>query len=319
MNLRQEFELRRLYYGIDAPTRAALRQAWPLVSPHVGAAVDADCEAASRLPPPIGSLVRTNLAAIRALALDFVPKLFVPTSDESWAEETLALAEAESSLGLDARHRAGLNRFLLEAAMREIGRRYRFNGKKAACLADAVGRVLLLDIACAVVFHSHGETRAATARVKRLDTATAEFGSTASGVRQTMTELVASLTGTSERLTALATDATHDTRLAASASAGASTEAEATAQSTEELSASIAEIDSHVRRSAELSSQAAADAERANTGVNTLSEAVEKIGSVVGLIAEIAAQTNLLALNATIEAARAGERPGEASRWSPRR
>ena len=87
----------------------------------------------------------------------------------------------------------------------------------------------------------------------------------------------------------------------------ATTNVQTVASASEEMSASIAEINRQVQQSAETANQANAEAERTNATVQGMAEAAQKIGEVVSLISEIAEQTNLLALNATIEAARAGE------------
>ena len=79
------------------------------------------------------------------------------------------------------------------------------------------------------------------------------------------------------------------------------------AGSAEELSESIAEINSQLGQSTDLVSNALAKARASNGQYAGLAQAAEKIGDVVKLINDIASQTNLLALNATIEAARAGE------------
>jgi methyl-accepting chemotaxis protein len=78
------------------------------------------------------------------------------------------------------------------------------------------------------------------------------------------------------------------------------------AQATEELSASIGEIDRKFDRSTAISETAVAGARRTDAAVVALVTDADKIGEVVQLIKHVAAQTNLLALNATIEAARAG-------------
>ena len=79
------------------------------------------------------------------------------------------------------------------------------------------------------------------------------------------------------------------------------------ASATDELAASVMEIDRQVAQSNAIAEKAVSEAERTNTAVQELSEAAKRIGDVVSLITDIAEQTNLLALNATIEAARAGE------------
>ncbi len=79
------------------------------------------------------------------------------------------------------------------------------------------------------------------------------------------------------------------------------------ASSAEELSASIAEINSRLGQTTELVASAVAKAKASNGQYSGLTQAAERIGNVVKLIKDITGQTNLLALNATIEAARAGE------------
>jgi methyl-accepting chemotaxis protein len=79
------------------------------------------------------------------------------------------------------------------------------------------------------------------------------------------------------------------------------------ADSAEQLSASIQEINGQLAETTKLLTSAVEKAHASNGEYAGLSSAVEKIGDVVKLIRNIAGQTNLLALNATIEAARAGE------------
>jgi len=79
------------------------------------------------------------------------------------------------------------------------------------------------------------------------------------------------------------------------------------ASSTEELSASIAEISQQVTSSTEVASRAVDRSQVMNGSITRLGSSAREIENVINLINSIAEQTNLLALNATIEAARAGE------------
>jgi len=87
----------------------------------------------------------------------------------------------------------------------------------------------------------------------------------------------------------------------------ASSNVQTVAVATEELTASIGEINQQVTRCASVTRDAVSATQTATSEFTALTEAARKIGDVVGLINDIASQTNLLALNATIEAARAGE------------
>jgi len=79
------------------------------------------------------------------------------------------------------------------------------------------------------------------------------------------------------------------------------------ATSTEEVSATVGEIDRQILTSAQTAHRAVARAEEADVNVRALLCGAQRIGDVGGLIHSIAEKINLLALNATIEAARAGE------------
>ena len=91
------------------------------------------------------------------------------------------------------------------------------------------------------------------------------------------------------------------------AAADASENVTTVAAGTDELTASIREINSQVTRASGMAGDAADEAFKTDRNIRELSSAAQKIGDVVALIQAIASQTNLLALNATIEAARAGE------------
>ncbi|MGH6682925.1 MAG: methyl-accepting chemotaxis protein, partial [Pseudolabrys sp.] len=87
----------------------------------------------------------------------------------------------------------------------------------------------------------------------------------------------------------------------------ASHNVESAAVAADELSSSIAEIETRVSQTADVVRLAVGEAQGANNDIGALAQTAQNIGDVVKLIRSIAGQTNLLALNATIEAARAGE------------
>jgi len=79
------------------------------------------------------------------------------------------------------------------------------------------------------------------------------------------------------------------------------------AAASEELGATIAEVDRQATASAGVARDATDRANQTQTAVAGLTHAVGRINEIVDLISSVAKQTNLLALNATIEAARAGD------------
>ena len=79
------------------------------------------------------------------------------------------------------------------------------------------------------------------------------------------------------------------------------------ADATEELGASIHEINQQAGQTRSVVNRAGEIAHSAHQLGEQLSAGSNRIGDVVKLIRDVAEQTNLLALNATIEAARAGQ------------
>ncbi|OSQ40293.1 methyl-accepting chemotaxis protein [Thalassospira mesophila] len=91
------------------------------------------------------------------------------------------------------------------------------------------------------------------------------------------------------------------------ASQDASRNVSSVSSATEELSASVREIERQISKAEEISHAAVDQAKKSDETVRQMSETASRIGEVINLITNIADQTNLLALNATIEAARAGD------------
>jgi methyl-accepting chemotaxis protein len=150
----------------------------------------------------------------------------------------------------------------------------------------------------------------AEARTARQEYLSAEIAAFASSIERSIVELGSiseQVLDSATQLSKTADRAAHRTEGATNASAEASANVRDIASATDELAASVMEIDRQVAHSNAIAEKAVGEAERTNVAVQELNEAAKRIGDVVSLITDIAEQTNLLALNATIEAARAGE------------
>jgi methyl-accepting chemotaxis protein len=304
MPLPPEFQFRLAFYGIDAETEAARAEVWQVLEPILPEAAREQVAEQRRIAPQYASTISDERWEA---TVEYTTKLFREPFDEQWIADTGARVEREVGYRLDLRNRATVARFILSRLLPELGRRHRFSGKTVARLADVAMRVLILDVANAIVFHHRVESLKDKVRNEELGGAIDTFEGTVGALRRELTTAIGELGTTSNELTALAQSAAAEMNNAAKAAAGTVDNFTQTAAATEEISASIDDIRAQATRSAGMAHQAVAQADRSNDAIRSLSEAVDKIGSVVGLISNIAAQTNLLALNATIEAARAGE------------
>ncbi|WP_281379073.1 methyl-accepting chemotaxis protein [Chthonobacter rhizosphaerae] len=113
------------------------------------------------------------------------------------------------------------------------------------------------------------------------------------GIVQTMNDVADSLETASGELGAVARDA--------------QTKSAAVSAASEEMSASIREINLRMNETAKVSEDAEREASVCTQRMSSLSTTSSRISEFTAIIEAIAEQTKLLALNATIEAARAGE------------
>lgn len=134
-----------------------------------------------------------------------------------------------------------------------------------------------------------------------------EFQAAIGEIVETVSSASTELEASAKTLTNTASETQQLSGMVEAASGDASNNVNSVAIATEEMTASIAEINRQVQESTRIASEAVHQAEMTDARINELSKAATRIGDVINLITTIAEQTNLLALNATIEAARAGE------------
>jgi methyl-accepting chemotaxis protein len=151
------------------------------------------------------------------------------------------------------------------------------------------------------------EAHAADQRRSDMIKIAGDFEAAVGGIVDAVYRASTDLEGTAKSLTGTAETTEKISDAVSSASESASTNVQAVAAATNQMTASIGEIGRQVQNSSRIAQDAVAQAHKTDARVNELSQAAGRIGDVVQLITAIAEQTNLLALNATIEAARAGE------------
>jgi methyl-accepting chemotaxis protein len=292
---------------IDAAVAALKPEILQILGPHLGTIIDAHLDRTIKYVPAYAEMVKANRAELKQSIIDYTVKLFKNPFDEAWVADAEARAAFEMRIGYDMRSRPVVNQRILSDLMQLLAKRHRFSAAKVARLADAALHILAIDSANAVYCHTNIAAGSAKQRTDELNRAIALFDESIHSVRNAMSHVAKTLGETSHQLTGLAETASGQTVTATQAAISAASHVTTTAASTEELSASIADIYRQAKSSEGMARQAVEQAEKSNGTIQSLSQAVETIGSVVNLISNIAEQTNLLALNATIEAARAGE------------
>lgn len=130
-----------------------------------------------------------------------------------------------------------------------------------------------------------------------------EISTALEGMITTSTQLLSS----AGRMAGIAEQTGASSTTAAAAAEESTTNINTVASASEEMSASVGEINRQLAHSTEITRKAVNQASDTKDKMSSLSQTTSLIADVVKLINDIAEQTNLLALNATIEAARAGD------------
>jgi methyl-accepting chemotaxis protein len=293
-------------YGLDAAALARLQALWPILEPHLPAAIDAFIASASRIPQ-IAAIFAKHHARIRELELAQHRHLLMGRFDDAYAEHTQYSAREHAAIGVEARVRLNSGCMVMRRMTAVIARRYWFSPATVAADAALICQVVMCDAALMSTMHLQIVASARASRRKQIEQSIADFGDTIGTVIAAIKEATGSLATTSAGLQQSAGE-TLSRMASASTALGATSECVGIAvPASEELSLSIAEIGGQADRGLTMTRTTFSEAERTSQAIRSLDEAAKHIGSVVELISRIASQTNLLALNATIEAARAGD------------
>jgi methyl-accepting chemotaxis protein len=293
-------------YGLDEKARLRLQTLWPILEPHLPAAIDAFIASASKIPQIAETFARHH-PRIRELELVHHRHLLCGRFDDAYVECCQYSSKEHSIIGVEARVRLNSGSVVIRRMTDVIARRYWYSPATIAADAKLLAQAILCDAALTSTMHLQIVASSRASRRERLEEAIGEFGGTIGGVIDAIKEATGSLATTSAGLQQAAGDTLGRTASASRALGATSESVGIAVPASEELSVSISEIGRQAYRGLAMARTTVDEAERTSQAIRTLDEAARHIGSIVELISKIASQTNLLALNATIEAARAGE------------
>ncbi len=146
-----------------------------------------------------------------------------------------------------------------------------------------------------------------TQRAEKMEALISSFDVEISTALQGMSSTSSQLLSSAGRMEGIAEQTGSSSTSAAAAAEESTTNINTVASASEEMSASVGEINRQLAHSTDITRKAVLQAGETKDKMSSLSETTSLIADVVNLINDIAEQTNLLALNATIEAARAGD------------
>lgn len=215
--------------------------------------------------------------------------------------------DREANSGLGVRCHVSIILYVLQGIFETIGREYPVIGPRIAGRCTRAMNVVFLDLYSVFGQYQMQMAAGVARRSAALDEAVAGFRGDIDALTRIITEANLQVEVASHDTAVAVRTASEGAEKTTSELDIAARDFVATAAASDELSASIQEIDRAATASFDAVRGAVEQSGAAGQEVTSLMQAVDDIGSVAGLIKAIAEQTNLLALNATIEAARAGE------------
>jgi len=301
-----DIEIRLAVFGITDEVRTTLAACWPLVEPCVPLGVDDYLESCRPLTWVAEKLI-PHRAAIQSFYKDHLAIVLNAHFDERYVQSLARKRQLDEEMDLhDARPHAIFGHFVLRRAAAAISRKYRLSAVAANRRITALSQVLALDNATTLAMIVDGLSRSTDTRKEEIDNAIGKFGLEVDALLKSLADASASLTTASGTMTSVSDLTSAGMAEAFTASTETSRIVNESAAASEQVAASIAEVQRQTLAAADKARTATEGAARMNDFVRSLSQSVSDIGSAAKTIAEIATRTNLLALNATIEAARAG-------------
>jgi methyl-accepting chemotaxis protein len=213
----------------------------------------------------------------------------------------------EFATPLGVRMHVSVALFVLRSMFEQIGSEVPVVGPRVADKCLRMMNLVFQDVFSIFGLYQMRQREELVGRSSQIEEAVAAFQQEVDALTQVITEANAQVDSASHDASVAVRTAAEGAEKTSHELGVAARDFVATAAASDELAASIQEIDRAVAASLDAVRGAVEQSGSARGEVTSLVQAVAGIGTVAGLIKAIAEQTNLLALNATIEAARAGE------------
>jgi hypothetical protein len=160
------FEARLEHFNLDARARSLMRETWPVIAPHLEAAID-NVVFATRKLPRVAPVVVQHEVLIRGLEASHFKALLGGELDRRYVESCRRTVEQETAIGIDSRMRSSAGNFVLCAALKALTRKYPFSRRKVIERAMVVSRVIAIDVSNAIALHKEFAKRPSMRGVRR--------------------------------------------------------------------------------------------------------------------------------------------------------
>lgn len=278
-----------------------------IVAAKTGAACHDYCDHLIRSVPDMKPHAERHREAIVTAEQRHLQLVFSGSFGEDYIAGIMQATQTEYGEMLGVRTRLGTTLRLIDPLFEEIGRRRRFNGRKAAQDCAEIARLIICDAVAATSCHQRASRIGLKRREHQLQVAATTFQNSVAALAEDLRTAATMLRGSAAASLDRSGHAGREATIAEDAARNCSQRIGRTAEATQDLVRTLDLIRSESQDAAAITGQAVLDTRKVTSAITGLADAARLIGSIVTLIQEIANQTNLLALNATIEAARAGE------------
>lgn len=292
--------------GITEADRAAMPAVWKKAKPLLPTILNAFYAHFSTFPA-LGAMVEGKTDRLIAAQTKHWDELFSGRFDESYTASARRIGMTHCRIGLEPGIYIAAYQFVLGRLATAFGSGLMTRGTSVAADLTVMMKAVMFDLDLAISTYNDSYLEQQLASARRLDESIQSLQGALAGRFTSLGQAATALSQASAELDSIASSNAESGEEAKRVSTATSHHVSSVASATEELSASIIDLNQQLSSARVTVESISHQASETTTVVRGLVAATESIGTVIGLIQSIAGQTNLLALNATIEAARAGE------------
>ncbi|MCB1783941.1 MAG: globin-coupled sensor protein [Alphaproteobacteria bacterium] len=309
------FKERLEFLKIDQKTSQNLRKAKPVVEEAMPLVLDSFYSYIKQWPN-LSALFSgpDHMNAAKNMQMKHWSNIVTGEYNTNYIESVTRIGNTHNRIGLEPRWYIGGYAVLVTGMVTALCEKYLSTGSSGFLQAskkqefeavlNAFMKAALLDMDMAISTYFDAGKQEMEAK---LDDLAEEFDNSVAGFIRDMSVSAEELGATSKTLDSLSKMGLKRAEDLSVASSVSAENVNAVAGASEQMLASIKEINTQINKASTISSTAVVKTQEAGSTITELKGLSERIGEVINLIQDIAEQTNLLALNATIEAARAGD------------